>query len=68
MVTEPDYVVVRPAPDLPAGFLPPDMDGKWYDRATLPDGAAMGTAVAVASGRFEYREDGAVAEVFEVRP
>ncbi|PZG16486.1 hypothetical protein C1I95_17595 [Micromonospora craterilacus] len=63
---EPDYVVVRPHPDLPAGFLPPDLDGRWFDRSALRLGS--GTAVAVPSGRFEVRDDGAVAEVYEVRP
>jgi hypothetical protein len=67
----PDYVVIRPHPDLPAGFLPPSLDGKWFDRSTLPFGFASGTsgtAVAVPSGRFEVRDDGAVAEVYKVRP
>lgn len=71
----PDYVVIRPAADLPDGFLPDEMNGKWLDRSQLPtepgDGhaapAGPGGATAVATGRFETREDGAVAEVFEVR-
>ncbi|MBD3004900.1 hypothetical protein [Streptomyces sp. 5-10] len=68
----PDYVVVRPASDLPPGFLPPDLDGVWLDRQEF-DGCDLafghGGAIAVATGRFEVREsDGAVAEVFEVRP
>jgi hypothetical protein len=68
----PDYVVIRPGVGLPDGFLPADLDGRWYDRATIPtvwrpDGPTEG-AVAVPAGRFEYREDGAVAEVWEVRP
>lgn len=67
----PDYIVVRPARDLPPGFLPPHMDGRWFDRTMLPESGALhgpGDAVAVATGRFEVRDDGAVAEVFEMRP
>jgi hypothetical protein len=73
----PDYVVIRPAADLPAGFLPADLDGKWFDRSTLPTwivrdrtGLAKDAGpggVAVPAGRFEVRDDGAVAEVFEVQ-
>ena len=68
---EPDYVVIRPGAGLPEGFLPEDMDGRWIDRSTLPlpvPGAPdVVGAVAVPTGRFEQRDDGAVAEVFEVR-
>jgi hypothetical protein len=72
----PDYVVIRAAADLPAGFMPADLNGKWFDRSTLPswvrvDGATRnvdGGAVAVPTERFEVRDDGAVAEVFEFRP
>lgn len=75
-MSDPDYVVIRPAPDLPDGFLPDEMNGRWFDRDHIPEGpddghatvARLGGAVAVATGRFETREDGAVAEVFEVRP
>lgn len=68
-MSEPDYVVIRAAADLPPGFLPESLDGKWFDRSDLPmsDGS-MPAGVAVPSGRFETREDGAVAEVWEVRP
>lgn len=70
---EPDHVVIRPAADLPAGFLPSRLDGLWLDRAGLSQvgagqTATQGGAVAVPSGRFESRDDGAVAEVYEVRP
>jgi hypothetical protein len=70
----PDYVVIRPSPDLPDGFLPADLDGKWFDRAQLPAKpedlpTGLVSGVAVPSGRFEVRDwDGAVAEVWEVRP
>jgi hypothetical protein len=79
VVRETDYIVIRPAADLPPGFLPPHQDGRWYDRASLPPGPPPGSAsppgitvseaVAVPTGRFEVRDyDGAVAEVWEVRP
>lgn len=65
----PDYVVIRAHPDLPPGFLPPQLDGRWYDRRDLPVRFGLGAAVAVPAGRFEVRDhDGAVAEVYEVRP
>jgi hypothetical protein len=64
------YAVLRPAPELPPGFLPPDLDGRWYDldqTTHLLEGS--GDAVAVATDRFERRDsDGATARVFEVRP
>lgn len=66
---EPDYVVLRIAPDLPRGFIPARFDGLWLSRPAhharltrLVDGA-----VAVPTGRFEVRDDGAVAEVYEFR-
>lgn len=69
-MSEPDYIVIRPAPDLPPGFLPAHLDGRWYDREDIPWRAGYGPndAVAVPSGRFEVRDDGAVAEVYEIRP
>jgi hypothetical protein len=81
-MSESDYVVVRRAPDLPAAFNTGDLDGKWFDRATLPirtedpedraerfrkSGGTASSAVAVPTGRFEVRDDGAVAEVYEIR-
>lgn len=65
------YIVIRAHPDLPDGFLPPDLDGKWFDADKLPPASrfAVGTAVAVATDRFERRDpDGATARVYEVRP
>ena len=71
---EPDHIVLRAGPGLPDGFMPPDMDGRWYDRASFPiRGSAEqphlrqagSPAVAVPTGRFEIRDDGAVAEVWE---
>lgn len=75
----PDYIVIRLAPDLPPGFLSEDFDGRWVDRSDVPQASSTETAqdaavryggmVAVPTGRFEARDyDGAVAEVFEVRP
>lgn len=71
-MTEPDFVVIRPAPDLPPGVFPPHLDGRWYNLADVPRGfgAAPGgrECVAVPAGRFEVRDsDGAVAEVWEGR-
>ncbi|MGH3372382.1 MAG: hypothetical protein ACRDPR_20535 [Nocardioidaceae bacterium] len=76
---EADYIVIRPGAGLPPGFLPPDQNGLWLDRSTIQPGPAPGSevapgvvmseAVAVPTGRFEVRQDdGAVAEVWEVRP
>jgi hypothetical protein len=68
-VSIPDHVVIRAASDLPPGFLPAALNGKWLDRAQLSEESNVhhwGSAVAVATGRFEVREDGAVAEVFEM--
>lgn len=74
---DPDYIVLRPGPGLPHGFLPDDMDGRWLDRSQIPVRGTNGPhpphireeglgAVAVPTGRFEVREyDGAVAEVWE---
>lgn len=73
MSDEPDLIVVRAHPDLPDGFLPPSVEGRWYDRARLPkalseaEAYAFGGAVAVVTDQFEVRDDGAVAQVFEVR-
>lgn len=73
---EPDYVVIRPAPDLPTNGLPSILNGRWFDRTDLPSNGAVGFpvsaaglgAVAVPTDRFEVRADGKVAQVWEVRP
>jgi hypothetical protein len=73
-VAEPDYIVIRPSADLPPDISLGRFDGLWIDRATLRErpidvsGPAWGEQVAVPTGRFEVREDGAVAEVWEVAP
>lgn len=71
----PRCIVVRAHPDLPAGFLPPEQEGRWYGEELLPlldDGdqfAWGGGAVAVRTDRFERRkDDGMTARVYEVRP
>ena len=63
--------VFRAAPDLPPDYLPEHLDGQW---TVLPGGPYApefahreGNATAHATGRYEQREDGALAEVYEVR-
>lgn len=64
-----NYVVIRAAGDLPEGFMPAGLEGTWLDLTTCRlDYGSFAIAVAVPSGRFETRDDGAVAEVWEVRP
>jgi hypothetical protein len=70
---EPDLIVLRAYPGAPPGFMPPGYEGRWFDRASMPVHrvaavAATGTAAARPTGRFEVRDDGAVAEVWEVHP
>lgn len=76
----PDYVVLRAGPDLPEGWMPDHLEGRWYDRNKVPfgapnpdapdapPGASKTTAVAEPTGLLEVRDDGAVAEVWHVRP
>jgi hypothetical protein len=72
---DPDWIVLRPAPDLPPGHMPAAFDGMWLDRAGyIPDRGAillpdMGLVYGsfTPTGRFEV-VDGVVAEVFEVGP
>lgn len=74
-MTEADYVVLRPAPGISSASIGDYWFGRWLDLAHVPvvDGrrvAAMGIAqwTARPSGRFEYRDDGACAEVWEMGP
>ena len=61
------YIVFRAAPGLPWNFMLEDMEGKWIDRPPsvalppLPDADAH----AVPTGRYERRDDGMLAEVYE---
>ena len=73
-MTEPDYIVLRASPDVPPGWMPRGLDGRWYDRAQFVEGLERPAdlprwhATAVPTGRFEVRDhDGAVAEVWEAR-
>lgn len=65
-----DYVVVRAHSDLPEGFLPPELEGRWFDLEDIPKSLVPqdSGAVAVPVSRFEQRDDGVVAQVYEVRP
>lgn len=76
----PDYVVLRPAPDAPEGFMPEKYNGLWLNRNEMEpayrkrhvdsakEHGLISTATATPTGRFETRPDGAVAEVWEFRP
>jgi hypothetical protein len=63
----PKYIVVRVAPSYPHQ-VPPDLDGMWYDvdtfqvRPPVPGGATL-----TETARFEEREDGELAQVYELR-
>jgi hypothetical protein len=67
----PRFAVIRPSADLPEGFLPEHLDGKWVELGDASDiqyGDWGGNSlVAVPTGRHETRDDGERAEVFEVR-
>lgn len=65
------YAVIRPADDLPPGFLSPVWDGRWI-KLPVPTYLAWlrgdyPIAKAYPTSRYETRSDGAVAEVYEVR-
>lgn len=68
----PDFAVLRPAAGVSSGWLG-DFHGRWYDLRDVPfrhfDATPTpGQAVATPTDRLEVREDGAVAQVWEVRP
>lgn len=67
---EPDWVVIRPGPNLPHPMMPPELDGLWIDRALLPDAPLPPGAVArtVPAGELEASPDGRVAEVWWLEP
>jgi hypothetical protein len=77
-VSTPDYVVLRHGLDVPEEYRSARHEGLWLDRRDVPVGPsaggdrcaadpAVGQAVAEPTGRFEARDDGAVAEVWEIR-
>ena len=61
------YIVLRAAPDMPPGFLREDMDGRWYDLATMKRGTSETGVSARPTDRYEEREDGVRAQIWEVR-
>jgi len=69
-VSESDYIVLRHGPDIPDEYRVERYEGRWYDRAVISTSRiSMGPPQAIAepAGRFEQRDDGAVAEVWEIR-
>lgn len=48
MSSEPNYVVVRPSPDLPPGFLPEHLDGKCGYASAM-----VNTTIRPPAGRLE---------------
>lgn len=65
------WIVVRGDAGMPPGFMPPGLDGRWQEREGIPDYPPIfegprSTVTAHPTGRVEIREDGAVAEVYEM--
>jgi hypothetical protein len=64
------YIVLRAAPGMPLGWMSDQFDGMWYDRdkdrSYHPQTGAA--AVGRPTGRYERRDDGYLAEVYEVGP
>lgn len=66
------HIVIRPGPGLPDGFMSSAQNGRCMERAVVGPGPLIrvgvrgGTALARETGRVEIRNDGAVAEVYEV--
>lgn len=69
-IPDADYVVIRPAASLPAGSLAAHLDGLLLTRNTLHRAFRLAPSgvIAWAAGRVETRDDGVVAEVYEMRP
>lgn len=66
-MSDADYVVLRHGPDVPREYWADEIEGRLYDLGEMRPGFSIGLAVAEPAGRFESREDGAVAEVWEIR-
>jgi hypothetical protein len=72
-----DYIVYRPASDMPDEYMPPGLVSRWEPRPSAPivalpvsrDGfmSSVSMAIARGTGRIEISPEGAVAEVYEVR-
>lgn len=65
------YIVIRPAPGAPVGFVPDRLNGLWLDLNEVDrshNAIGLETVAAVPTGRFEVQADGAVAEVWEIGP
>lgn len=76
---QPKFLVLRLANEVPDGFFGwwrlYGYEGKWLDRQQLRDATLSPTAIpdgtgwkAHPTGRYEIREDGTAAQVYEVRP
>lgn len=75
LLPEPPFVVMRAARGVPPGWMPPDLEGRWYNRTDLLDApdapwtASPGPAIVLPTSRIEHRDsDGATAQVWEVHP
>ena len=81
MTDQPAFVVLRAAPGVPPGWMPADLEGRWYYRTSFPvqswppppqlgdDAYQPGYAVIIPTTRVEHRDsDGAAAQVWEVHP
>ncbi len=75
MSDNPDYIVVRAAPEARTMCPPEFIEGKWFDRRNIPVGLprgeyehprsmSVGLAVATPTGELVMRDDGAVGEVW----
>lgn len=69
MMQEPDYIVFRPSEEL-KGRVSKHYDGYWYDRNQIPmemqpeRPGNWNWGKVHPSGKFETRDDGAVAEIW----
>lgn len=59
------HLVVRAGEGLPAGWLD-QLDGRWYKKGTFVD--TVGSARVWPVSKFEVRDDGVIAQVYEVQP